>query len=177
MGNDTNIHAHAVDGAFKIQSINNKSVVSFNATAINRFSVTVAYLMNGFWRARCRFVVTLQDGLLCFPLHSTIENRNGVIRLSKEFDINTALIIGIATTEEKSEMKLRIYANQSGYIENDFNGYEGSVTFDKFLDKVLINNTLIEQKYGNAKRFDRKLYKSNQQHQPAHAQHVNSNES
>lgn len=171
------VHAHAVNGVFEIQSMKNKSVITFNSSSIKRFSVAVAYIVDGLWRLRYRIVVTLQDGILCFPLYSTIGNRNGVCRVPKECDLNTVLIIGIATEKEKSDVTLRIYANELGCIEDDFNGYKGTVTFDAFLDKALISESLQQKTYANGIRFDRNLYKSMQHHQPDDTQHVHFEES
>lgn len=174
--NDAVYHAHSINGVFGIRSVQGKSVITFSATLIKRFSVAVAYFVDGLWRLRYRLVVTLQDGVLGFLMHKTIENRNGVYRIPAEFDVNTALIIGIASPDLKSEVKLRIYANKQGCINDGFNGYEGTVSFDKFLDRASFSDTLKEQKYGNTIRFDRNLYQFVQRHQPEGSQHLNSEE-
>lgn len=62
-------HAHEVDGVFTIMKNHiGKSVIRFFATALNRFSIGVAYMLQGVWRLRYRLVVTRESGILCFPL-------------------------------------------------------------------------------------------------------------
>lgn len=173
MRNGAVIPAHAVNGVFEIEPKQNKTVISFNAALIKRFSVVVAFLLDGFWRARYRFVVTLQDGMLCFPLHTTLEKENGKYRVPKEFELNTVLIIGIEAKEVESKVKMRVYANEMGSIASVFNGYEGSIGFDKFLDKATFSDNLKVKKHGGTIRFDRKLYQLSHQNQPEETPHLN----
>lgn len=158
MEKGTIVHSHPINGAFEVRSVKGKLVIGFNATLLKRFSVAVAYFIDGLWRLRYRIVTTLQSGVLCFPLCKTLQNQNGVHRIPAEYDANTALIIGIAPAGFESEVTLRGYANETGCIDNDFNGYEGSVKFNKFLDKVTFSDSLKEQQYGDRLRFDRNLY-------------------
>lgn len=167
MENGASIHTHAINGVFEVRSVQGKLVIGFNATMLKRFSIAVAYFTEGLWRLRYRLIVTHQDGVLCFPLYKTLKEQNGVYHIPAEYDINTALVIGIDTAELESEVKLRIYANESGSIEKNFNGYDGTVKFDKFLDKAHCSESLKGRRYGNAVRFDRNLYKFTQHGQPA----------
>lgn len=166
-----------MNGVFDVRSVQGKSVITFDATLIKRFSIVVAYLLGGFWRLRYRLVVTLQDGVLCFPMRKTCDNQNGVYRIPIEFDLNTALIIGIAPSDEKSALNLRIYANETGCITNAFNGYVGSVEYDKFLDKPTISDNLKDQNRRSTIRFDRKLYQLVHNRQRENVQHLDSEES
>lgn len=158
-------HAHAIDGVFKIRSVNGKTILEFDATFLKRFTVAVAYFVEGHWRLRYRLLVTHQQGVLFFPIHKTLENRNGVYRAPPEFDDNTVLIIGIATVEVESNVTIRIYANELGRIDNVFNGNVGTVKFNTFLDSACTSDNLKKRKYGNTIRFDQRLYRLTQSDQ------------
>lgn len=170
-------HAHSINGVFEVKPLQGKMVIGFNATAIKRFSVAVAYFVEGDWRLRYRIVVTLKDGVLCFWQHKTLRNLNGVYQIPAEFESNTALVIGISTKEMESEVKFRIFANGTGIIKKDFNGYEGSVKFDMFLDKARFDDSLKEKKFRNSIRFDRKLYRLVPRDQPDDVQLTNCGQS
>lgn len=165
MENNAAIHAHSVNSVFEVRSVMGKSIIGLNATMIKRFSVAVAYFVDGLWRLRYRIVVTHQGGVLCFPLHKTLDNQNGVYSIPTDFDINTILVIGIAADALDSEVKLRVYANESGLIGKNFDGYVGSVMFDQFLDKATFSDNLVGRKHGKTVRFDRNLYQLTQPNQ------------
>lgn len=155
--------ASVVNGSFFFGTTPaNKSTVEFDATKISRFSIAMAFFSDGAWRLRYRLVVTLTDGILCFPLYITFEKHDDVYRIPPDFNINTALVVGIRTLEAESIVFLKIYANDSGHIVdgNEFNGYSGIVRFDQFLDKTFIGSSLQPSKHGNSKRFNIGLYKT-----------------
>lgn len=159
--NDASFHAHSVNWTFDIRFFNGKPIITFNTTLVKGFSVAVAYLFNGFWRLRCRLVVSPQDGVLCFPLFKTHGK-------SEVYSSNTVLVIGIATDEMQATAKLRIYGNRTGSIDaNRFNGYEGTIKIDKFLDNAVFSDTLQSNRYGNSIRFDRSLYQYTHRQRPA----------
>lgn len=183
------IHAHEVYGVFKkkckyffmlfffgiflfidfdtdteiiFQNQNQKTVLSFNATLLYRFSVMVAYFLDGQWRLRWRMVVSADDDIMCFPLCSTMSSNNGVLSWEDQF-LNTVLVIGIKPAEMISSISLRDHANRYGSISNqvpNFNGYIGTVSFNKFIDKDEIGECLKPTRYGNTVRFNRMLYAS-----------------
>lgn len=131
--------------------------------SITLYSIGVAYKLQGVWRLRYRLVVTRESGILCFPLYTTFNNANGVYSIPDRFNLNTALIIGIETTDELSVVDVRIYANQTGVLNftnaTNFNGYEGQITFDSILDKTLISDSFKPRRYSTL-RFDRALYQN-----------------
>lgn len=114
------LFAHSVNGIFYTESLNDKLIIGFDATELNRFSVGVAFFSENAWRLRLRIVITQKDGVLCFPLFRTFAHQNDVYSIPADFDKNTALILGIATeaTELESTLKLRIFANETGLIDN-----------------------------------------------------------
>lgn len=127
--NGGNIHAHDVNGVFNVFTRNEKSYIRFDATSITRFSVAIAYFVDGIFRLRCRLLTTHDEGLLCFPLFTTFKNENGVYQLPPEFQTQkTVLVIGIATLDNESTVDLRIHANKFGKIDDSFNGYFGTST-------------------------------------------------
>lgn len=140
------IHAHAINGVFEVKkSGNGESVLSFEGTKLHRFSLAIGFFTEGAWRLRCRLVVTLQDGVLCFPLHTTFNNRGGIYNMPPEFDFNTALVLGVGTTSKTSLVKLKIFANETGFMNSDsdnFNGYFGQFVWNSDNDTVDIGSTL-----------------------------------
>lgn len=79
------IHTHEIDESFDIiHNISSKSVITFSSTLVHRFSVVMAYLIDGVWRLRYRLVVTQCDGILCFPLWKTFESIDGVHQISTD---------------------------------------------------------------------------------------------
>lgn len=154
------IHAHEVNGIFRIFKSMGKSIIGFDATALNRFSVAVAYLIAGVWRLRYRLVLTHTDGVLCFPLHTTFEHQQEEYRIPIKFKLNTVLIVGIDPQMEVSTVNVRVFANESGNITDTFNGYHGTIVFDAFSDRSEISESLKPKKYGGSMRFQRNLYKS-----------------
>lgn len=158
VNNNTMIHAHEVNGAFGVQEINGKTVITFSATTVNRFSVAMAFLVNGIWRLRYRFVMTLNNGILGFPLFKTFAHQNDTYNVPAEFYRNTVAIFGIAPSEMESTVSLRVYANELGLIGDEFNGYNGNIKFDAFNDRVTPSETLKPLKYGKIIRFDKNAY-------------------
>lgn len=156
------IHAHEVNGIFRIFKSMGKSIIGFDATAINRFSVAVAvaYLIGEVWRLRYRMVLTHTDGVLCFPLHTTFEHQGEEYRIPSKFDLNTVLIVGIDPQMEESTVNVRVFANETGNIGDTFNGYHGTIVFDAFSDQSAISESLKPKQYGGSIRFQRNLYKS-----------------
>lgn len=152
------IQAHEVKGVFDIRKVLGKYVISFNATAINRFSIAFAYFLDGAWRLRFRMIVTHMDGVIIFPLCTTFNSNADVYTIPTEYDLNTALVLGIDSNDIESHMNLRIFANASGVITDNFNGIVGHVSFNKFLDKGSISNTLSPKRFGNNFRFSTLLY-------------------
>lgn len=154
------LHAHEVCTVFNIQKVLEKLVITYSANAIHRFSVVLAYRMEGVWRLRFR-VVTSKDGVLVFPLFSTFQHNANVYSVPPEYDTNTVLILGVDANQNESKIMMRIYANENGNVNQDnFNGREEVITFNKFLDKGIIPNTLKPTRYGNSLRFDQRLYQS-----------------
>lgn len=138
------LHAHTVNGVFDIQKDESgKYVISFDGTKLTRFSMEMAFFSGGAWRLRYRLVVTMQDGILCFPLHTTFNNSAGIYSTPPEFDLNTVLIFGIATTAIESKIKVKIFANGTGFLSKQrFNGYFGAVKWNSDSDRVDISNNL-----------------------------------
>lgn len=148
----TQIHAHEVNSIFGIRKINDKKTVDIEATILNRFSIAVTYFVDGAWRLRYRIVMTQSDGVIFFPMRSTMENRTGLIHLPNNFTLNTALVIGVKAHEDMSTIKLRVYA---GSFDRDF--YEASIQFDQFYDKANASDRLLAKKNTDTIRFARKL--------------------
>lgn len=138
------ILAHAAHGIFTItKNENGRKIVRFDVTKLFRSSIVIACFSEGAFRLRCRIVVTETGGLLCFPLHKTFENVNGVYTMPDEFIGNTVLVLGIASISNESTILLRVYANETGYLnELLFNGYQGEIKYDRTKDQVVIGNTL-----------------------------------
>lgn len=116
----------------------------------------LAYFSEGAWRARCRLVVTASDGLLAFPLFRTIEVHDGAYTIPAKFNTNTALILGIATKQDESPIKFRIFANDNGSSGDDV--YFGEITWKRAMDVVEISDSLTVCGHPNRHRFNSKLY-------------------
>lgn len=148
------IHAPQIDGMFLTRKINGKTYINFAATTLNRFSVAIGFYSQGAFRVRFRFVVTATDGILCFPLYRSFDNDDGTYTIPRDFNINTALILGISTQEERSTVKIRVNANSI-----NANVYYGAVSWNRLMDQVDISESLIPTKPGNKYRFNSSLYR------------------
>lgn len=155
MSDKTFIHAHEVNSIFGIRTNEENKLIDIDSTELYRFSVAVAYHLEGAWRLRYRIVVTHTDGVIYFPLRTTMEEQKGLLQMPCGFSLNTTLIIGIKASENESTVKLRVYAG-------GFNGsfYYGSIKFDCFYDNITPSDCLVAKKNTNIKRFWRQLYKS-----------------
>lgn len=155
------IHAHAVDGAFQIKRNQNRQLlIGFDATSVKRFSLAFAFFSEGAWRLRSRLVVTNSDGILCFPLHTTFEHKNGVYRMPNDFNLNTVMIFGIGAADNESIVDVKVFANQTGFLNNedDFNGYYGNLNWNRITDTVIVSDTLgVDQRNGDLK-YSNTLY-------------------
>lgn len=156
------LHAHEVDGVFLARKIDEKDVIEFHATSLNRFSVAIAFFSEGEWRLRGRILITLDDGILCFPLFRTLEkevgNDNDTYKIPSHFEKNTVLILGVKTADE-SIINIRAFANQTGLVSSASDGYLGKITWNRFLDKIKISDSMSARHQGNNYRFEMKLYK------------------
>lgn len=157
------LYAHSIDGAFEIKRNDEQQhLVEFNATSLHRFSMAIAFFSQGAWRLRCRIVVTPDDGVLCFPMHKTFENRGQIYRMPAEFDLNTVLVMGIVAHSTESAIRLKVYANDTGFLnEGQFNGYFGQITWNKTTDTVIITDALTANQRANNICFSLQLYKVN----------------
>lgn len=152
-------HAHPVDGAFttKTNPLGNCEV-TFNATSLRQFSVAVAFLNEGIWQIKYFIKVSPEEGVVCVPF----SYKFGIQAFPPEFPMTTAVLMGIQTTQDRSTVALKIFANQSGIIfddgnDNDFNGYYGHVEYNG-LNKSLIVSETLQAKFAKNMRFDKTLY-------------------
>lgn len=141
--------------------LNGQRVLSCDATTLTRFTVLVAFIVDGQWRFRFRFLVTDDCGILCFPMRKACPEVDGEYFIPKDFRYNTALVIGIGTKEIQCRMKLRIQASLNANINNDnqdFNGYYGDVIFHQ-RDEPTISPSLcrisVEKRRFNARLYNR----------------------
>lgn len=143
-------------------------MVGFNATALIRFSVVVAFYTFNEWRFGYRIVVTFRNGILVIPIFNRpLENRDGSYHFPDEFQFNTALILGINLIEAASIANLEIFANGDGFfndndddIEYVLNGYAATVKWDVYLVNItLMDDTIKMEAFQNQLRFHHKLYR------------------
>lgn len=57
-------------------SSHGNQIVTCNATAITRFSVFLAFVTDGQWRFRFRFLISDDKGILCFPMRKVLLKRS-----------------------------------------------------------------------------------------------------
>lgn len=88
--NSSVVHAHAVNGIFRIAKDN----IEFEATSIKCFQVAVAFRLNGVFRLKYAFTAQ-KNGIICQSVQESLVNREGLYQIPSDFDLNTALIIGI----------------------------------------------------------------------------------
>lgn len=100
-----------IEGLFMFKSTENYNVLSYGASTFTRFSVVIAVLSNGYWRARFRVVTSNIHGLLVFKLRNTIPIQNGRVILPDEFKKNTVLVLGIKPSSYAVKVEFRVFAN------------------------------------------------------------------
>lgn len=152
------IHAHPVEGLFLVRKIKNNIVIEYAATSLYRFSVAVAYFSEGAWRVRFRFVVTPDNGILGFKLYRTIEHHDGTLTILNDLNANTVLILGIKTKEVESAVRFRVFANESGMINDTSDAYYGKMSWNRIIDRLSISESLQVDTHGNTYRFNANLY-------------------
>lgn len=121
--NSSVIHAHAINGIFRIDKDN----IHFQATSFKCFQVAVAFCFGGFFRLKYAFTAK-KNGITCHLLEQRLENRDGAYKIPSDLYFNTALIIGIVPAEQSSVMNVQMNGND----------IDGKVTW--ILDNMLSEN-------------------------------------
>lgn len=162
VGSETKLINDIVEGMFSFKTLRGKNLMTFEAAAMKRFCIIFAFWHKDSWRIRQRLVISLTNGLVCFPLTKTMFIENGLIKVPNDYKANTVLLLGIHTPNKELNMKVRVYANNTGknICTPDFNGYQGDITWDKENDVIRVSDNLLSK---NAKKcsFERILYQRN----------------
>lgn len=143
---------------------NGQTVMTFESVSIKRFSVIFAFFLKKSWRLRLRLVVTLEHGIIAFPMTKTLFINNGKIEIPKEFEQNTMLLLGVHSEANEIDMPLRVYANVNGLLnENNFNGYECSIQWNRREDTMNVPDRL-DCHLKKKTMFSLNLYDANGRH-------------
>lgn len=155
--------AAKTNGLFMFHQTNNYHVLTYEASVFNRFAVLIAVQIRGCWRLRFRVVPTTVNGLLVFKLASTMQMQNGRYRLTPEYSLNTALVIGLKSRSDTIKLDFRVHANTDGNIDYvNFNGYVSSAIFQNMVGKgnAHIDDALDGETRKPKRKFDQRLYKN-----------------
>lgn len=115
-----------IDGYFHFNK-NLDFAASYLCTSIKKFSIVVASLsQQNQWYLLFRVEITASHGLKFYKLDFALDSNNGRIVIPSEYNLNTALFLGIANIQSLW-MDFYVFANTSGEIDyENFNGYKVS---------------------------------------------------
>lgn len=136
-----------IDGYFRFNK-NGDFVASYLCTSIKQFSIVVATRsQQNQWQLLFRVEITASHGLKFYKLESALDLNNGRIVIPPEYNLNTALFLGIADIQSLW-MDFCVFANTSGEIDyENFNGYKVSrLIGDPLVFKVIINPKISMQR-------------------------------
>lgn len=115
-----------IDGYFRFNK-NGYFAASYLCTSIKHFSIVVASLsQTNQWHLLFRVEINATHGLKFYKLDFALDSNNGRIVIPSEYNLNTALFLGVANIQSLW-MDFYVFANTSGEIDyENFNGYEVS---------------------------------------------------
>lgn len=128
-------------------------VLSMLQTSFKRCSILIAVFDKGVWRLRFIAVVTPNDGLLVFPVHSRLMyTYDGKLVLPEKYQNSTTLLLGINTEKSNIYMRFVVYAGDtySGYIGLDLSDPLITATIEKSLENTYVTKNI---------KFNRSIYK------------------
>lgn len=109
------------DGLVRFKQNGNFSTASYAAASLKRFSIIIATNTDVNCHLLFRIMISANHGLEFSKLDSELQAINGRFVLPKEYNLNTAMVLGLPPTT--LSMTFRIYANESGSVDyTHFNG-------------------------------------------------------
>lgn len=152
-----------IDGIFTFKTFESgDTVMTFEASSIKRFSIIFAVLYKNAWRLRLRLVVTLNNGVIGFPMTKTLFVQNDSIQFPEEFRPNTVLMLGLHSDND-IKLALRVFANANGadiIKDGEFNGFSAIIKWDCHADKLEIPLQL-QPAQAEKRQFNGRLYRAN----------------
>lgn len=160
----TSFFNEVIEGIFSFKATpNNRSVLTFDAVSIKRFSMVFGFFYKKAWRLRLRLVVTTTNGIVGFPMTKTMFMNDGKFEVPKEFQTNTVLLFGLHTQSDAINLALRVFANTTGYTHETFGGYTCELKWDRRHDTIDVPDCL-QSKFAKKKFYSANLYQANGTH-------------
>lgn len=160
---------HEISSATKLISSAAESCLIFNAeqnkwqmsllqSSFKRCSILIAVRDANFWRLRFRLVITPNDGLLVFRLHSTINFNDGKLDIPPNHQSNAVAVLGISALKPSFYLQFVTYASNN---ESESTCYEGWIGVDRSGPQMetSIGHELMPSNRSKRMRFNSDIYK------------------